>query len=208
MIRAVLVVFNILICSTIYAQSSNDVAQNKSVVWLGVDYSYVKCIGEFRHFGASDNLKNNLLNPLNKIVLEEHSKFNLNKFFHTTQVKISIDKADEINKLLPADSLIILPTSNVAFTKKASIENHLRFYANGGRTEMAVLLLPEIFDAYTKKATIVYVLLDLNNGKAIHLGRFTTKGSGKKGKNYWANTIYSTLKFMGRRWKYWSEKDI
>lgn len=195
------------ILSILFFTTSVD-AQNKAdifnpelpLTWMGVDYSEVRYTGD-----AGDvttlQMKDYFI-KINEMILEETTKFNLEKTFSKTTVNRNIElirkRTNDLDTgLIMAGKIIELNRLN-----KYKIINLVNSYETGSLTGLACVIIMEDISKTWEQATMVLAYFNAGTKEVLLTVPLTGEASGIGFRNHWASVIDNAMqKFYSRDYK-------
>ncbi len=200
----VIVLFVSFIAATAVAQS---VPKNAAISFLGIDYSHVKLVGEMAHWGSNtldtDEVIEKYFTGWNDLFVNEAKKYDVNKFFKTSNMTTQIGFFDDINAKTSSKNLMQKSSPEVdAEMIKTWAKKH---NYTSVKSPYAIFLVATELNKGKEFGKYYIVLVD-KKAKAFYV---SAEQSGKPGgfgfRNYWANTFFKVLQDAKKSTKDWFE---
>ncbi|UII22943.1 hypothetical protein [Fulvivirga ligni] len=177
------------------AQTDNKLLYgSEKVVWCGLDYSKVKCIGA-EGFTDPDNIVDTYFNGWNKLVQSEATRYDVKKLYGFEGKVTDLSVVEKRNEMPKADDLVI--DDSYSF-EDGTVEEIISTYklekADSG------LGLVYIFESLnkTEQAAHVYVVFfDIASKKILWSNKYEAKAGGFGFRNYWARTVLEAMEESG-----------
>ncbi|AEA43418.1 hypothetical protein [Fluviicola taffensis] len=192
------------------AQTSEDLfkATSFKITWLGIDYSHVKLIGDISEKQklalTPEQIKEKYFVAWNKIISDEHRKYDVQKMFRSRYVGTNVEKITQINAEAKTDEMIDTESPNY---DKSTIEEFLES-TNFELDGIGFLLIAETLDQTKETGTYIFVAINLNDNNAILIyDRIAGKCWGGNFRNYWSNTFFEVIvKITEELYPKWKKK--
>lgn len=189
-------------------ETTAGVANSGNMVWLGMDFSKTKCIGEFSQgFGVAPangtTLKNTYYPSWNMLVISEASKYDVKKMLANPNALIDIEAMQKHNATTPDEN--VMGFSDPNYTAE-QIQGFVKEYSTTGNG-LGACFVVESLNKTTNKASIHFVIIDLESKKVLVSEKLETKPGGMGIRNYWANAIAEAIGTVQKNWnKTWKAK--
>ncbi|MBL6446537.1 hypothetical protein JMN32_09465 [Fulvivirga sp. 29W222] len=187
------------LCLVVQAQSGRKLLfESSKFVWCGLDYSNVKCIGS-EGFNEPYEIKYKYFNAWNHLVLNEADKYDLQKAYYKEGQVTDLSVVDRRNDIPEVDELVI---NDSYMFEKGKIQEIINDYdlekADQG---LGLVYVVESLNKYRQSAVIYVVFFDIASKEILWARSYTTEARGFGFRNYWARTIYNTIKASGDDFK-------
>lgn len=188
--------FTLLVFAIFFVTNSRSgqIPDQKSVTWMGLDFTDAKLYTS-AGFSNPEAIRDNLLESLNDIILRESSKYNIAKFFDIDTLSYDLSVLKDRNILIPVDKLVVNKSPN-KFDEQNVKSNISRYPKVEGIGQVFII---ESFDKTNKIGTFGATFFDRSTSEVMSNQGIQRKASGNGIRNYWANSIYSTLKSFGSK---------
>jgi hypothetical protein len=196
---------------TSFAQTrynARDLFTEKSIVWYGIDYSNARFIGSFGQFkdaGALDGpaLKDKYFTGWNVLIIREHEKYNIAKFFKKDTQYNDISAVEKINS--ETDASKIMQENDYSFDE-SQLKNMVSKYTSTEKKEgLGVVFIAESYNHTKETASHYVVVFDIASKEILISEKFTEKPGGIGVKSYWASTILKTLEGVSDNYGKWKK---
>jgi len=202
-----LILFSILIGSSIFAQTNKSAIFGDDLVWYGIDYSKAKFIEDCQ----PGQLKN-IMFAWNVLVVNEANKYDVAKSFRKKNVFNDLAPVMKHNKDIDETQMMSLNPYKFDNADE-TVASIISSYTGGEKTEGLGLVF--IVESYNKpKTQAIYYLtfFDVKTKQIIYTEKFTEgPPSGFGLRNYWASTILKVMKdveqYKYASWKFKFEKE-
>lgn len=206
--KKLLTLISLLVLNVTYGQKASDLFKESDtkVVWLGVDYSHVKLIGDFSQFGgagekSSSQIKKIYFPAWNRIILDERDKYDIAAMIRKDNLIYDIDMMMLHNAKAPVDEM---ETYNEPSYGKEDIKKFVKEYNIEKKDGIGVLFVAECLNKSRTEAWFHFVAMDLRNKEILVHDRVRGEPSGIGLRNYWAGAIHDVIKDISRnRYKSW-----
>ncbi len=173
---------------TMHAQDRQKVIDEKSLTWLGIDYT------QARFTLVTENpskIVTHLLQEINALILAEPQKFKLKEFFHKTEVNLYLDLVNTRNGKI--DSTLLIVPDSYAITEE-DVKNIISSYNLPGKTGMGLVFIAENMNKPAQTGSFYVVFFDMTTKQIIYMEKKVAHASGGNFRNFWANSAYNVMK--------------
>ncbi|MCW3806045.1 hypothetical protein [Plebeiibacterium marinum] len=193
------------------AQTTKDLftENNYQYVWLGVDYSKVKLIGDFYavNMGAENPknfIKDRYFKAWNDLIKYERQKFSVEKMLRKSSVTYDLRMMEAVNKTGSYESLEAETGVNLSADVLSQILSGYQIdYTDG----IGIVIVAEYMDKAYVQASYVLEIFNIATREKLIEERFITKPVGFGVRNYWAGSLYYIFKEVtGKRYKAWKKQ--
>lgn len=172
------------------------------IVWLGVDFSHAKLIGEFAQFGgagekSTSEVQQTYFPAWNMLFVNEQDKYDVKKAVHADEVFFDLDDIKAKNAAVPNKELSSYNAPS-PFTKE-EIQKFVKGYKSSQKDGKAAAFIVETFNKGEKAAWVDFVLIDLKTKQVIVTDRFKGEPSGFGIRNYWAGALAHIIKQVEKK---------
>ena len=194
--------------NSIFAQTSVEYLKSgkETLIWLGIDFSHVKLIGEFSQFNGAGDKNSRQIRDIyfpawNQIVLAEPEKYDIRGMLRKNEVFYDIDYILGLN----ADTeLSEMESYNAPKYTKEDIQGFIKTYKPGKEEGVGVAFLVECLNKNAGEAVIHFVMMDLKTKNLILHERLIAEPRGFGIRNYWAGAIYKVIQdITSKYYKRW-----
>ena len=190
-----LLLFALLISSATYAQKSQ-VFTTPDIVWFGLDYSKVKCIGP-EGFTEPDQIVGRYFDGWNDLMISEEAKYDFKDAYDKASRINDLEKVNERNTMPSADDLVI--KESYAFEPGTLEEIVMDYQTDKYPGKIGLLYVVESLNKYESHAAIFMVFFDIPSGEILFSQKHFGKAGGFGFRNYWARSIYEVMKDSGNQ---------
>jgi hypothetical protein len=176
------------------------------IIWLGVDFSHVKLIGDFSQFaGAGEKsgrqIKRVYFPSWNKLILDEPNRYDIRGMLRQEEISIEIDMIMEVNEKTDADKL---DSYNAPKFNLDSIQKFINEYELPRKTGISIVMIASSLNKSYETAIFHFVAFR-NSDKNILIHEKIKSSPGGIGlRNYWAGAIYEAMvEIKDKRYKTW-----
>ncbi len=193
----------------VFSQSKSDLFKKSAVpiVWLGIDFSHVKLIGDFSHFFNAGEKSTNEIRDLyftewNQLILSEPTKYNLEGMLRKDVIQMDIEMIEKLNLTTPLENL---EASNTPKYNLDSIKRFVSAYNIASAEKIGIAFIAESLNKNKKEAYFHFIAINLNNKEILVHERLRGEPAGFGLRNYWAGSIYRIMKDIEKiyykKWK-------
>lgn len=177
--------------SFITSEPDEKVFTSPDVVWCGLDFSQVKCIGP-RGFTEPDRIKDWYFAAWNTLILEEHEKYNVQEFYQKENMITDLSVTARRNRLPEANELVINEPYEF---EEGQLEGIIETYSLRDVQEgLGLVYVVETLNKTYQKAVIHVVFFDIASKKILWKERYSGSPRGFGFRNYWAGAILNVMK--------------
>jgi len=176
------------------SQTVSDLFNHSSVkiVWLGIDYSHARFIGDFAQFAEAGStgpstLKSKYFPAWNGLVLSEPKKYDIAGMFRKENVLYKINTITKINAVAPIGNM--MDEENDPNYSKQDIQKFINKYSFEEKQGIGILFVAESLNKYREKGKYHVVAINLSNKNILLHEVMEGKAGGFGLRNYWAKTI-------------------
>jgi hypothetical protein len=169
---------------------------NCPVVWLGIDFSQARLIGE-EGFKDPNTIKHELFENWNHLVITEGDKYNWAEALQVANLGLALYETDSANHRTALRTLI----TNRSYQLPTEImDDRVREYGMNGHPEgIGVVIFVESLDKVREQGFCFLTYFDIGTRQVLYRKRLIGKAFGFRIRNYWAGAIYNWLKFTRSR---------
>lgn len=198
-----------LLTSSLCGFAQSDVFNSdKSITFLGIDYSHVQFVGPVSGWGeettkSPKEIKDTYYILWNNTIEREPQNFKFAEAVNRSKVEIhtkSVQKANESGK---TDHLFVDNESEAETISEKDIAGMIKKYDLPKSGDIGMVLICEQINKNSKSATYWVNFIDLNSGKLLLSKKVIGDGGGFGFKNYWLGSVKSVLKQMKKEFKSW-----
>ena len=196
----VLLTYLLFILGGLYAaaQPPNDIFdRNEKMVWLGLDFTAAKFVGDRRGWGSPDRTQH-IIADMNKLMIRESEKFNIAYALNRRWVDMQIDVTLKHNKLLDMGNAVE-DRLNGHFLDRTDIEQIVSLYDFGGLSGTGILFIVEAFNKPAMESVVWVTFVNLETKEVLLSKKMMDEPAGFGVRNFWAGSIYKMLKQIKRR---------
>lgn len=172
------------------AEAARDALSAPEYVWFGLDFAYIKILGD----SGFKDVKTPLPSGWNDLLLREKKKFNMQKAFGKKDFIYDFEAVSERNKDVDLDAAIVrkIPPQ---LTQSQLAEEVARLETEE-MTGTGLVFIMELFDKTENQGYMHVVFFDIKSKSILLTTRMSGKARGIGKKNFWANTVFFTLEQM------------
>lgn len=191
--KHILVLLLLVISTCGFGQSEvpdSKVFTKPELVWCGIDFSQVKCIGAIG-FNEPDQIKDRYFSTWNQLVLTESKKFDVQKFYAKKSLVNDLSVVNERNKEPKASELVV----ETPYTfKEGQLSDIVKTYSFNTRKDgLGVVYVVESLNKLSNMATIHVTFFDLESREIYWTKKYTSKPEGFGFRNFWAGAIFGAM---------------
>mgnify|MGYP001202656111 CR=1 FL=1 len=181
----------------------------KSFVFMGVDFSRVRLIGDHGHGSGTnmptDYIRDTYFNAYNEIILNETKKYDVEAATGGRKITYDFNSVVEINKTADTSSMKIITKTEPLDMEV--IRGMIKKYKTASTEQIGIVLIADQMNKYDKEAHYYVIFFDIQY-REIVFGAYVKGSAGGFGyKNFWVNTIHEVLKSIKKKdWEYWESK--
>ncbi|RAW00142.1 hypothetical protein DQQ10_16470 [Pseudochryseolinea flava] len=198
-----------LITKVLVAQNftPQDVFKNENMItWLGIDFSKAKILEDAAHLATEKDIQGFMFN-INALMLSEKHKFDITGALDRDSVINAIDISVQKNKSLTAMDLRIQSVEVPPVLKRAELDAIVKSYDFKGLEGIGVMFNIDQFNKHIGKGTMWVTFVDMKSKSILFADHFSCVAKGFGMRNFWASTIYGTIKDMKRgTYNFWRKK--
>lgn len=189
--KMMLLVF-LFITGFVYAQDKVSLEDVEELTFLGVDFSMAKTYNSYE----SPEAFKEAFYGINELFLKEPKKYDLEKFFNK-KVIVNIAPSLDLIQGINADDLIT--TDKSYKIPETEIAAHIREFKTGEATGYGVVLIAGLLNKAKNEGTFHVVVFDIKTKEIISDDQFSEKAGGFGLRNFWASSVYKTLKEVKKK---------
>jgi len=183
LVLLVFVILNVII--SLNAQES----YQKEVTWMGLDFTGAKLLTSVA-FTNPEDVRDNLMEKWNGLILQEPDKFKTAKFFGVDKLSYDLVVVKERNHAIPLESLVV-DNAPEGF----SLQNVKSIILQYPKAEgIGLVLIVESFNKINATATFWATFFNRSTLEVLSTIQIEGSASGIGIRNYWANSIYNAMK--------------
>ncbi|UII28843.1 hypothetical protein LVD15_10570 [Fulvivirga maritima] len=180
------------ICLVAKAQDKQEkLFTSERVVWCGLDYSNVKCIGS-EGFTDPEDITRRFFDSWNKLMKDEASKYNFREEYEFQGLTYDLSVVDERNQMPNADELVIESDYKLP---EGKLEEIVASYDLEKVDEgLGLVYVMETLNKNEKRASIYVTFFDIASKEIIWSKKYYGAAGGFGLRNYWARPILEVMK--------------
>jgi len=203
-----LLLFHLLVCNTIFAQTAKDVFGNSEtqVLYLGIDFTKAKIIGE--HVNEFD-IRGKYYPGVNDVIIAEPKKYELKSAFHKSFIDHDLGEVNVRNSKINAEDIISTNTADFHRLQNSDIESLVRGFDFGDKKGVGLLFVAEAFSKVEKSTAVWVTLVDMRSKKVLMTERMQGKAGGFGLRNTIAASIKNIIEEIEKtKYQQWKEKFV
>lgn len=193
------------------SQTLDDLFQSSStkVTWLGIDFSHVKLIGDFKMFAewgdySPAEVKNEYFPAWNDLLYSESDKYDVAEMLRKEDL---VFKTDAIYAINSKASIENMETKVDPMYSKEDIQGFIKSYDFQTKEGIGVLLIAESLNKFKEYGKYHFIAIDLATNTILLHDVIQGKPGGFGLRNYWAKTIYNVIsEIKSRRYSKWKNE--
>lgn len=200
-------IFGVFAFAQVQAQSVKDVFNKENkIVFLGLDFTRVKIIGE--PLSKTDDIVAKQFTLINQKFVNERKKFDLNKVFNKPNLSTAIGMVNKRNEAIDPDQLLSEDSDDYQRLDKNDIETLVKNFDYDGKTGTGLLFVVEGYNKTLKEISVWVTYINLDSKTVILTERATgALTSGFTYANYWLSGFKSLMdKIDKKEFKAWKSK--
>ena len=189
------------------AQEMQDIFdRNTRVVWLGLDFTGAKFIGDRERFGSTSDTQH-LIEAWNDLMIKEKEKYDVGLAIDKIKVEDAVEVTKDHNASLDVTEIFSSDPKDHFHLKPDDIIAIVADYDFKDLTGIGVMFNVESFSKTNEESAVWITFINLENKEVFFSERLTGKPGGFGMRNYWAGSIYSMLKNMQKKeFEMWRKK--
>jgi len=204
----ILVLFIYGSTQSLSAQALKDVftSSETSILYLGIDYTQVRLIGEASATGIE--MRDKYFPGINYVVINEPKRYDLAKAFNKTIINNDLGIVAKRNSKMNAEDIMSTNSADYSRLAEADINNLVKGIDFEKKKGIGLLFIVEGMSKLAKGASIWVTFIDMGTKKVLMTERMESKSSGGFSiRNYWANTIFNLIETIEKKkYKEWKQK--
>jgi hypothetical protein len=178
---------------------------NQSIIWLGVDFTQVKIMGEMGTVDKSELIP--LFSKINLLIVSERDKFNLKDALRKKEIPYDLGIVNKLNYQTDVAQMITTASNlNSDRINKELISDLVKNYKLEGKSGIGVVFFMETLDKTSEKGTMSVTFFSLSNQEVLLTERMIGAADGVGFRNHWANTVYEVINEIKKtKYKEWEK---
>lgn len=202
--RIVTSMLAVLIFSGLSAQTLKDVVNPETpITWLGLDFSLLKVVAD--QDAWTGKTPKEMFKAWNELMINEQNKFNVAEVLDRDQVKFALEVTMDHNAALPDNNIFIQQSLSENLPKVGDVPTVIKSYDFKGNTGIGVMFVAESFDKPALKGNWWITFINMETKQIIYIQKLSETAAGFGLRNFWASTIYNSLKQIKstefKKWK-------
>lgn len=191
-----------IVWSSAYTQSTISNFNQKSVCWLGIDFTLAKFIGS-HGFTEPDEIKNKYFGEWNYLIIREPYRYNIKFAFDLDTFIYQIDPVLKANREIVMDGFIQEYSHSITLQ---DIQTALSNYdLSTVQEEVGISFFVSTFNKNLAEAVIWVVLSDLSTKTIFFSRELKTAPAGFGFRNYWAGAIRTAILLSSNSLNKWKK---
>lgn len=167
------------------------------IYWLGIDFSHVKLIGDFNQFAEWGNvstreIRNEYFPDWNDLFYKEESKYDVAGMVRKSDVIFHTDPVFAVNKNAVLEEMETRTEPEYSLEDIQSFVNKYKFDKEG----LGMMMVAESLNKFKATAKYHFVVINMKTNEILLHQHYTTAAGGFGMRNYWAKTIFNTIKII------------
>lgn len=171
---------------------------SEKVVWCGLDYSKVKCIGS-EGFTDPDNVVDTYFNSWNKLVLSEASRYDVKKLYGFEGKVTDLSVVERRNEMPNADEIVI--DDNYSFEEGTVEKIVADFKLEKADSGLGLVYIFESLNKTEQAAHVYVVFFDIATKNILRSKKYEARAGGFGFRNYWARTVLEAMEESGDEYR-------
>jgi len=178
------------------AQTMDDVYEAESITWFGLDYKNAYFISS-ADFPDPYALKSKF-SAWNDLIVMEHDKYNLDRFFNT-DIVVHLDMMEKRNEKIRLKDRITNDDFLSSHLEYENIQEIVNTYnLEGEEPGIGLVFIVESLSKPNVKGAYWVTFFDIKSKKVISSERYLGKPGGFGLRNYWAKSYYNVMMEAGK----------
>lgn len=207
--KTVFFVAALLFSVSVFAQSKADVFdENKSITWLGIDFSQLKFIGDATQWKDAGEITNSQMRDKyfpgwNELFIKEKDRYKIADAIRRTEVDYAIDITEKANNSLKGN--FFESDGNLYHTMdEKKVADLVKKYDFKGRSGIGMMFFAEGMSKGRESASIWVTFVDMKSKTVLFTKQMEGKAGGFGFRNYWAKSFLNVLKSIKEDWRSWN----
>jgi len=176
--------------------------QEKSIAWIGIDFSMGKFIGA-HGFKEPDNIKNHYFDEWNYLVVRETELYNIKSAFKIKDVVFEIGAFQAVNKEIDMGNFIQEDVHKLNETQIK--EGVTRYNFSDIEQEVGIGFVVQTFNKNIENAIIWVIFVELKTNTLFFARQLECKPKGFGFRNYWAGAIKMAIQLCSSNLSKWKK---
>lgn len=198
-----LVIFLVCIGVNSFAQNTQRILDADEIVWFGVDFTQVKCIGYPEQFSDMYKIQSTHFNAINKLFVLEADKYNLKQAFKKKNIIFQVDSTFSRNENFDIQNIIQITPYTIT---DAQISDVVKNNTSSSENKLGLVFIAEALDKVNTKESIIITFFDIATGEVLLSHKYVATPKGIGFRNYWASGYYQLLINARSKLKSWIRK--
>jgi hypothetical protein len=182
----------VFVCTPALSQTRKDIFNpNVPILWLGLDFSSVRIIGEKRIHSISE--LHQRIAAWNDLLLTERAKYDIGKALHRGYLKDSIAITKAHNEGADLTEALTKSQDRFYHLGAASTQGIISSYDLGANKGIGLIFIVEGFNFSGNIASVWVTFFKMETKEVLLTQRITSEPEGMNIRNYWANAIYRVM---------------
>jgi hypothetical protein len=191
--------FLLMIVASGFCQPVKEIFNRETpIIWLGMDFSQAKFIGDREKYGSSSDVKF-LLKSFNDLIDREKDKFSVARATRKITAEHHADIARAHNEELDISEILSNKEEESLHLKEEDIATIISSYDFAGLKGIGLMFNVESFDKFKQQAAIWVTFIDLNTKEILITERILSRPVGSGVRNYWAGAVRETMEKLERK---------
>lgn len=174
-----------------------DLFKKDTAVWFGVDYSRAAFISF-----DEDKDMHEYFDGWNRLAADEDDKYYFRK---ALQKRVLLNSTEGVGKINQEATPRFRSEPDSALRRR-DLQSMIANYQTAHRQGIGVVLVAETYDRRKPVGIHVVVVFDIASRNILISQRYTTIPGGVGTRNYWAATLFESMKLVNHNYKEWKEK--
>lgn len=188
------------------AQTSKNIFdQATPIVYLGIDFTQAKVIGE--PTVNETEIRDRHFPGINNAVVNQSNQYDIAGALNRSEVSSDLSQVTARNKNIPVQQIKSDRVADFAHLKSTDIQKLVGAYSFAGKAGIGLLFVVDGMSKPEQAASIYVTLINLSNKQVLLTERLEGKGGGFGFRNYWARSIEDIIKKIGNsKYNEWKKK--
>lgn len=198
----------VLLSANVFAQSKADLFDaDKSITWLGLDFTQVRFIGEATQWSDAGEITNSQMRDKyfpgwNALFVNEKDRYRVADAVRRAEVDYAIDVTEKPNNALKGN--FFERDGNLYHSlDENKVADLVKKYDFKGHDGIGMLFFVEGMSKGKEMASVWVTFVDMKTKTVLLTKQMEGKAGGIGFRNYWAKSFLNVLKSIKEDWKSW-----
>jgi len=172
-------------------QARNPTQGSDELVWCGIDYTLVQFIGTSDQFADLPKIRNHYFRAWNEIILNESSKYDLNKSFSVSTITYNIENSILRSEQRDMEGIVQQEAYSI---DEEQVKRVVETNIDPSVDKVGAMFVMETLNKTALNSTMWLAVFNVATGEVLYMRRYIGEVGGFGFRNYYSRSLYNVIK--------------